>query len=83
MRASGSNEALESLRWKKQGRPLLLGDKIYDMVQSYIRRVRKEGAEVSTQIILSLSFLSNEVKQQLFHSNRHRKQFQASTLDRI
>ena len=52
MRASGSNEVLESLPWKKQGRPLLLGDKINGMVQSYIRRIREEGAGVSTQILL-------------------------------
>ena len=45
MRASGSDEVLESLPWKKQGRPLLLGDKIDGMVQSYIRRVVKKGLE--------------------------------------
>ena len=43
---------LESLSWKKQGRPLLLGDKIDGMVQSYIRRVREEGGGVSTQIVI-------------------------------
>ena len=52
MRASGSNEVLESLPWKKQGRPLLLGDKIDGMVQSYIRRVCEEGVGVSIQIVL-------------------------------
>ena len=51
-RASSSNEVLESLPWKKQGRPLLLGDKIDGMVQYYIRRVREEEAGVSTQIVL-------------------------------
>ena len=55
MRASDSNEVLESLLWKKQGRLLLLGDKIDGMVQSYIRRVCEEGAGVSTQIILGPS----------------------------
>ena len=30
----------------------MLGDKIDGMVQSYIRRVREEGAGVSTQIVL-------------------------------
>ena len=43
---------LESLSWKKQGRPLLLGDKIDGMVQSNIRKVHEECAEVSTQIVL-------------------------------
>ena len=52
MKASGSDEVLESLPWKKQGRPLLLGDKIDGMVQSYIRRVREERAGVSTQTVL-------------------------------
>ena len=52
MRASSSDEVLESLPWKKQGRPLLLGDKIDGMVQSYIRRIREDGAGVSTQIVL-------------------------------
>ena len=32
MRASSSDEVLESLPWKKQGRPILLGDKIDGMV---------------------------------------------------
>ena len=36
----------------KQGRPLLLGDKIDGMVQSNIRKVHEERAEVSTQIVL-------------------------------
>ena len=43
---------LESLPWKKQGRPLLLGDKIDGMVQSYIRRVHEDGGGVSTQIVI-------------------------------
>ena len=35
------NEGLDSLPHRKQGRPLLLGDKIDNMVQAYIRRVRE------------------------------------------
>ena len=55
MRASSSNEVLESLPWKKQGRPLLLGDKKIDgMVQSYIRRVVKKGLEYLLKWFLGL-----------------------------
>ena len=52
MRAFSSHELLESLPWKKQGRPLLLGDKTDGIVQSYIRRVREGGGGVSTQIVI-------------------------------
>ena len=36
MRACGSEDVLESLPHRKQGRPLLFGDKIDSMVQAYI-----------------------------------------------
>ena len=52
MRASGSEDVLESLPHRKQGRPLLLGDKIDSMVQAYIRRVHEQGDAVSTQIVI-------------------------------
>ena len=52
MRASGSEDVLESLPHRKQGRPLLLGDKIDSMVQAYIRRVHEQGGAVSTQIVI-------------------------------
>ena len=51
MRASGSEDVLESLPHRKQGKPLLFGDKIDSMVQVYIRRVREQGGAVSTQIV--------------------------------
>jgi len=47
-----SSEGLESLPPKKQGRPLLLGDKIDNMVQAYIRRVCEQGGAVSSQIVI-------------------------------
>ena len=51
LRACG-NEGLDSLPYRKQGRPLLLGDKINNMVQAYIRRVREQGGSVSSQIVI-------------------------------
>ena len=50
MRACG-REGLESLPPRKHGRPLLLGDKIDSMVQSYIKRVHEQGGFVSSQIV--------------------------------
>ena len=55
MKASSSHELLESLPWKKQGRSLLLGDKINGMVQSYMRSVCEVGARASTQIVIGTS----------------------------
>ena len=52
MRVSCSTEVLKSLPWKKQGRPLLLGDRIDSMVQAYVNRVREEGGAVSSQIVI-------------------------------
>ena len=60
MRASGSHELLESLPWKKQGRPLLLGDKIDGMLQSYIRRVCEERGGVSTQIVIEAARIGDK-----------------------
>ena len=51
LRARG-DEGLDSLPHRKQGRPLLLGDKIDNMVQAYIRRVREHGGPVSSQIVI-------------------------------
>ena len=42
IRDCGSEDVLESLPHMKQGRPLLLGDKIDSMVQVYIPRVREQ-----------------------------------------
>jgi len=39
IRVFGSNEVLQFLTWKKQGRPLLLGDRIDGMVQAYVKSV--------------------------------------------
>ena len=52
MRVSGGTEVLKSLPCKKQGRPLLLGDKIDSMVQAYVKKVRNEGGAVSNQIVI-------------------------------
>ena len=51
LRARGE-EGLDSLPHRKQGKPLLLGDKIDNMVQAYIRRVREHGGPVSSQIVI-------------------------------
>ena len=51
MRACGSEDVLESLPHRKQGKPLLLGDKIDSMVQANIQRVHEQGGAVSTQIV--------------------------------
>ena len=48
VRVCGSEDVLKSLPHRKQGRPLLLGDKIDSMVQAYIRRVREQGGGMST-----------------------------------
>ena len=48
MRACGS-KGLESLLPRKQGTPLLLGDKIDNMVQAYIS---EQGHAVSSQIVI-------------------------------
>jgi len=52
IRVTGSNEVLESLTWKKQGRPLLLVDRMDDMVQVYVKRVHEEEGTVSSQIVI-------------------------------
>ena len=51
MRACGK-EGLESLPHRKQGRALLIGDKIDNMMQAYIRRVSEQGGPVSSQIVI-------------------------------
>lgn len=52
-RASGSSELLDALPHKKQGRPVLLGEKFDGMVQAYIRRVREAGGSISSQVVLA------------------------------
>ena len=53
-RASGSNEVLDTLPYKKQGRPVLLGEKFDGMVQAYIRRVHEAGGSISSQVVTSM-----------------------------
>ena len=53
IRASGSNEPLDSLPHKKQGRPVLLGDKIDGMVKAYIKSIHKVGENVSSQVVIA------------------------------
>ena len=52
-RASGSNEVLDTLPYKKQGRPVLLGEEFDGMVQAYIRRVREAGGSISSQVVIA------------------------------
>ena len=52
-RASGSNEVLNTLPYKKQGKPVLLGEKFDGMVQAYIRRVHEAGGSISSQVVIA------------------------------
>ena len=56
IRDCGSEDVLESLPHRKQGRPLLLGDKIDSMVQVYIRRVREQ------EVLCPLKLLSRPAR---------------------
>ena len=49
----GSNEPLDSLPHKKQGRPVLLGEKIDRMVKAYIKSVCEAGGSVSSQVVIA------------------------------
>ena len=57
IRASGSSEPLNSLLHKKQGIPVLLGDKIDGisdgMVKAYIKSICKVGGSVSSQVVIA------------------------------
>ena len=52
-RVSGSNEVLDTLPYKKQGRPVLLGEKFDGMVQPYIRRVCEAVGSISSQVVIA------------------------------
>ena len=51
LRLMGKETSLDKLPVKKQGRRLLLGEKIDAMVQSYIRKVREVGGAVTSHIV--------------------------------
>ena len=51
MRLMGKETCLDALPIKKQGRPLLLGERLDTMVQSYLRKVHNEGGAVTSHII--------------------------------
>ena len=53
IRVSGSGELLDFVPHKKQGRPVLLGEKFDGMVKAYIRRVGETGGSVSSQVVMA------------------------------
>ena len=53
IRTGRSNKLSDSLPHKKQGRPVLLGEKIDRMVKAYIKNVREAGGSVSSQVVIA------------------------------
>ena len=53
IRMGRSNKPLDSLPHKKQGRPVLLGEKIDRMVKADIKNVREAGESVSSQVVIA------------------------------
>ena len=44
---------VKKLRTNKQGRPVVLGEKLDSMVQSYLLSLREKGCAIDTSIVIS------------------------------
>jgi len=53
LRATGKVTGLDKLPLKKQGRPVLLGEKIDTIVQEYLKKVCEAGGGVSSCIVIA------------------------------